>query len=70
MWLGWAGQLGAWKGTSLSLLQNRSLAGPRRSSTERARREPAVSVFQAVDLLLASFCQDVMAASFFLPPDR
>ncbi|KAG8144242.1 hypothetical protein E2320_001336, partial [Naja naja] len=24
----------------------------------------------AVDLLLASFCQDVMAASFFLPPDR
>ncbi|KAK9392613.1 Fanconi anemia group A protein [Crotalus adamanteus] len=23
-----------------------------------------------VDLLLASFCQDVMAASFFLPPDR
>ncbi|XP_013907274.1 PREDICTED: Fanconi anemia group A protein homolog, partial [Thamnophis sirtalis] len=25
---------------------------------------------RAVDLLLASFCQDVTAASFFLPPDR
>lgn len=31
---------------------------------------PVVFPFQAVDLLLTSFCQNVMAASRFSPPDR